>query len=194
MNGRIAGIVGGSTIAAVAIGVLIAVAATTGSGHAPVATTPVATTQGTSSTSPTASPTDGPRTDDPAPITEADATTAVSTYLSTTSTAEETDLADVAAGAMLDELAAEREELETNGWTISGRAKVDSVEVVKASDKHGTATVLACIDSSAVTILDADGAPLGASQTPRALNLFTLIDDGGTWKIQSRTFPEDPAC
>ena len=55
----------------------------------------------------------------------------------------------------------------------------------------------ACIDSSAVSILDAAGAPIGddSAKMPRALHLFTLVQGADDiWRIANHSFPNDPTC
>lgn len=105
-------------------------------------------------------------------------------------------LANVATGAYVAEIEARFTEFEANGWSTQGVPIVESASVIENSGgPPATATVEACIDSSAVVILDAAGESVGASTTPRAKNLFTLSQEpNGSWRITSRTFSDDPAC
>lgn len=114
-------------------------------------------------------------------------------------TAEELDarMQSVAVDHYLEELEAEWLELVTSGWSFSGKPEVVSAEVTDlGSSKQGaTAEVVACIDSSQVRMLDAEGDPIGDSAAPRARQLFTLTqgDDTG-WRIAARSFPDNPEC
>ncbi|RNE67371.1 hypothetical protein [Cryobacterium tepidiphilum] len=103
-------------------------------------------------------------------------------------------LSPVATGAILEELGNEHLELDSNGWTQHGQSVVDSVKVLHTTAT--TATVQACIDSSAVTILDNKGNPIGTPDTNRrALNIYTLTQGtDGTWQVTDRTFPDNPTC
>lgn len=105
-------------------------------------------------------------------------------------------LANVASGAYLAEIEAQFTELEANGWTTSGAPVVETVTVLPSTaETPATATVEACIDSSAVLVLDADGEPVGTSSSPRAKHLFTLNQEAnGSWRITSHSFANDPAC
>jgi hypothetical protein len=103
-------------------------------------------------------------------------------------------ISTVAAGAIVAELESERLELEVNEFSKVGTPKVESVEVLEQTET--TATVQACIDSSDVKVVDADGnevnSPGGTS--PRALNIFSLELRDGSWIVVARTFPNDPQC
>lgn len=103
-------------------------------------------------------------------------------------------LSDVATGAIVKELGNEQLELDSNGWTQTGQSVVDSVKVLRTTD-HG-ATVQACIDSSAVKLLDSEGKPIGTpSADRRALNIYTLVQNtDGTWQVADRSFPDNPTC
>lgn len=110
-------------------------------------------------------------------------------------TAEDLDtlMGNVASGGYLRELESQWQELVANGWSVEGTPTVVSAEVTEASDSQ--ATVVACVDSSNVRILDAAGVAIGAASTVRALNVYTLEQSGdGIWRITSHSFPNDPAC
>ncbi|UFU05726.1 hypothetical protein [Ruania halotolerans] len=103
----------------------------------------------------------------------------------------------VAGETIIAELEAELLELDSNGWTRTGSAVVDSASVID-QDSTATppvATVHACIDSSEVRVLDSAGAPLPQDPSAaRAVNIYTLHQVDGAWVIVSRTFGDDPAC
>ena len=52
-----------------------------------------------------------------------------------------------------------------------------------------------CVDSSNVVVKDGAGNSLTSdAAAKRSLNLFTLVNDDGTWKIASRQLPNNPDC
>lgn len=110
----------------------------------------------------------------------------------------DTVMGPVAADGYLRELENLWQELVANGWTLEGAPTVVSAEITDASDTH--ATVVACIDSSSVRMLDAEGDAIGADAigpeaNTRVRNLFTLEQSSdGVWRITSHSFPNDPAC
>lgn len=141
----------------------------------------------------------------PGKIADADATmileTALAVPISDVGTQE--DLAErlksIASDGYAEELEAQWLELSSQGWTISGSPTVVSAEVtsLNSDTTPPTATVNACVDSSAVSILDADGKPIGdaSATTPRALHIFTLTQgEDNAWRISGHTFPNDPTC
>ena len=108
-------------------------------------------------------------------------------------------LAEVASGPILLEIENEQQELRSNGWTVDGSPTVTSLSVI-ASDlavSPPRVTVRACVDSSAVVTLDSTGTPLnsGATELPRRfINVYTLEQAAGQWRVTDRSFPNDPAC
>lgn len=103
-----------------------------------------------------------------------------------------------ATGAILEELHNEQLELTANGWSKRGSERIVSLTVAETADPQAQAiTVSACIDSSDVVLLDADGEPI-VSGTPadqrRAINIYTLQRVGDSWLISDRTFPDQAAC
>lgn len=107
------------------------------------------------------------------------------------------DLEGLATGAILAELENDRLELEDNGWTRTGADSVVSLEVTsfQPNAQPQTATVAACIDSSAVALLDAAGKPIASgSGEKRSVNIYTLVLEEGAWRVADRTFPDEAAC
>ncbi|MGO1235389.1 MAG: hypothetical protein ACTMIH_08630 [Microbacterium gubbeenense] len=102
--------------------------------------------------------------------------------------------ADIAADAFQEEIESEWLELTSSGWTITGERRVDDLEITDLGDD--TATIVACIDSSDVTLVDAAGDPVGSESAgpARAQHVFTLAKDDGAWRVTDRTFPDDPTC
>ena len=137
-------------------------------------------------------------------LTEKNAKAVVTTVLNVKTT--DTDGADalkqrlskLVKGAYLAELQAQQQELEVNGWKITGDAKVLSVKVgtVDTSAKAATATVKACIDTAATRTVDSRGKPMPApAGGTRVWHIFTLIQNhDGTWAVTKHTFPNNPAC
>ncbi|MEO6200345.1 MAG: hypothetical protein ABIX44_04175, partial [Cryobacterium sp.] len=86
-------------------------------------------------------------------------------------------LSTVAKGAILAELENRDQELEANGWTLSGKPVVKSVTILSSNltASPSTALVQACVDSSKVVTLDSDAKPVGGPPpTSAALNLYSL--------------------
>jgi hypothetical protein len=111
--------------------------------------------------------------------------------------ASTTDLSSSVGGALLDDLQAQLEELEDNGWTSTGTAVADDIHVLRSTTKGDvtTLTVEACVDSSDVVVLDADGTPLPTDPTTaRAKTIYTLTDDGTGLLVTDRTYPDNPSC
>lgn len=108
------------------------------------------------------------------------------------------ELEDAARGAIREEVANDKQELQANGWSRRGNATVESVTVVSSDITTDPATSIAhaCVDSSKVVTLDADKKPVGSSGTgvQRALNIFTLHYISDEWRVVARSFPDNPAC
>ncbi|WP_314424384.1 hypothetical protein [uncultured Microbacterium sp.] len=202
--------------AVVALGAITAygVAASGGGGSAPDAgsgggagsdtsastsPTPAPSPTVTATPAPAAPPTvDGELDDDAALVT---VETALAAPISTVGTSEDLAvlLKDVAVDAYAAEIEAQWQELVSQGWTITGEPTLVSSDVtaVDAEADPATAEITACIDSSAVAILDANGDRIGdeSATMPRALHLFTLVQgDDDIWRIASHSFPNDPTC
>ncbi|MDI6944994.1 MULTISPECIES: hypothetical protein [Microbacterium] len=107
-------------------------------------------------------------------------------------------LADVTAGAYRAELEAQWLELSANGWSYVGESQVVGLEILALDEEAepATAQVKACIDASGLELVDADGERIGSEKDthPRAAHLFDLVYEDGTWRVLSRSFPDDPAC
>ena len=108
-------------------------------------------------------------------------------------------LSDVAIDAYAEELEAQWLELSSQGWAMTGSPVVTELEIseLDASSDPVTAEISACIDSSDVSMTDADGEPIGdpSATTPRALHLFTMVQaDDGSWRVAAHSFPDDPRC
>lgn len=102
--------------------------------------------------------------------------------------------ADIAADAFQEEIESEWLELSSSGWSITGERVVNELEITDLDDR--TATIVACIDSSDVALIDAAGHPVGSESAGpvRAQHIFTLAKHDGAWRVTDRTFPDDPTC
>jgi len=115
---------------------------------------------------------------------------------------EEVDLAaqlqGVVSDTYLSELEAERLEFEAEGWTRTGSYELGTIDILDyQEDGDGvTATVRVCVDSSGVTVTNADGNEVAGPSGTSAWNIFVLTQpaDSEDWLIVGRTFPDDPAC
>lgn len=194
---------GAAAIAVVALSAAVYVAiqvqspATTPAGGTPTSSaSPPAAGSGTSGDAP------APATAGPLPPDQADA--AVKKFLDASVAVDPaapgtTDaLTNAAAGAILAEAQNDRQELEANGWTREGAATVEALTIIQSDSQAQPAIVVAeaCVDSSMVRTLDADGEPVGTSgdSAQRALNLYTLQYLAGAWKVVARSFPDEFAC
>lgn len=109
------------------------------------------------------------------------------------------DFSAVAQGAALGELEAQNQEFASNGWQQSGTVTVVGTPSVSTQDVDGTAqtTVTACLDSSAVQIVDNTGATVLKAEKPgtrKNLNTYAVQQVSGAWVVVDHTFPADPHC
>ena len=101
------------------------------------------------------------------------------------------------ARAALAEAEAEYGEMAVNGWRMEGTPRVVGTPKATATRyrEADALRVAACIDSSEVRLVDAQGRTVGAEpRERRALNLFTLVRDGDSWKVAERSLPAETAC
>lgn len=107
------------------------------------------------------------------------------------------DIEKVSTGSASDEFSANALEFGTNDWKQEGTSKIVGEPKVADSKFNGApAKVLeVCIDSSDVKVKDSAGNTLTDPNTPKkSLNIFTLVEDNGSWKIASHDFPNNPDC
>lgn len=104
----------------------------------------------------------------------------------------------IASDLMINELESERQELESNGWVISGRPEIADVKVLekKMDASKPTVKVSACVNSKDVKTLDSQGQPIkgGGSENARARHIFTLKQYDKNWRVAARSFPDNPDC
>lgn len=155
---------------------------------------------------PTSSPTsEAPSPAAPGELNEDSATDVVSSAIGIPLTSPDSEdaladaLTDVAVEGYAAELEAQWLELTSQGWSTTGSPRVESLEITEldTTSDPATAEMTACIDSSEVTTVDAEGASIGdpSAVSPRAFHLFTMVQgDDGIWRISSHSFPNDPSC
>lgn len=118
---------------------------------------------------------------------------AVESYVSAETTSQ---LEAAATGTALDQYLATATEYALAGWHVEGTSTVVGTPRIADADYKGQAAKIleVCLDSSRVKVLDARGNTLGAPQFTRSLNIFTLVEEGGAWKIASHDFPNNADC
>ncbi|WHS49992.1 hypothetical protein QM007_08730 [Rothia sp. SD9660Na] len=118
---------------------------------------------------------------------------AVESYVSTETTSQ---LEAAATGTALDQYLATATEYALAGWHVEGTSTVVGTSRIADGDYMGQpAKILeVCLDSSQVKVLDANGNTVSAPQFTRSLNIFTLVEENGAWKIASHDFPNNADC
>lgn len=101
----------------------------------------------------------------------------------------------LATGAALDEYISTATEYALGGWQPRGQVQVVGQPRLAESSYEGKpAQVLeVCLDSSGLTLEDQAGNSY-SSDPARSLNIFTLIEVDGSWKIASHDYPNNPDC
>ncbi|MFW0155790.1 hypothetical protein ACN08X_07090 [Rothia sp. P6271] len=111
--------------------------------------------------------------------------------------ATEEKITSVATGSAAESFIAAAEEFANNQWTQEGTAKVvGTPKIADGTYNDQPAKILqVCLDSSQVKVKNAAGDVINNTSAPeRSLNIFTLIQDNGQWKIASHDFPNNPDC
>lgn len=118
---------------------------------------------------------------------------AVESYVSAETTSQ---LEAAATGTALDQYLATATEYALAGWHVEGTSTVVGTPRIADGDYTGQpAKILeVCLDSSQVKVLDANGNTVSAPQFTRSLNIFTLVEENGAWKIASHDFPNNADC
>jgi hypothetical protein len=101
----------------------------------------------------------------------------------------------VAVDNAAEEYAASAAEYAQNGWHYEGTSTVVGSPKVAEGTYQGKRArfVEVCLDSSQVKTKDSAGREL-QSGGKRALNIYTLVESDGTWKIAQHDFPNNPDC
>ncbi|WP_326503499.1 hypothetical protein [Rothia nasimurium] len=118
---------------------------------------------------------------------------AVQEYVSAETTSQ---LEAAATGTALDQYLATATEYALAGWHVEGTSQVVGTPRIADGDYQGQAAKIleVCLDSSQVKVLDTQGNTMNAPQFTRSLNIFTLVEDKGSWKIASHDFPNEADC
>ena len=101
----------------------------------------------------------------------------------------------VAVDNAAEEYVASAAEYAQNGWHYEGTSTVVGSPKVAEGTYQGKRArfVEVCLDSSQVKTKDSSGREL-QSGGKRALNIYTLVESDGTWKIAQHDFPNNPDC
>ncbi len=101
----------------------------------------------------------------------------------------------VAVDNAAEEYVASAAEYAQNGWHYEGTSTVVGSPKVAEGTYQGKRArfVEVCLDSSQVKTKDSAGREL-QSGGKRALNIYTLVESDGTWKIAQHDFPNNPDC
>lgn len=118
---------------------------------------------------------------------------AVESYISAETTSQ---LEAAATGTALDQYLATATEYAQSGWHVEGTSTVVGTPRIADGDYNGQAAKImeVCLDSSGVKVVDATGNTVSSNQFPRSLNIFTLVENNGDWKIASHDFPNNADC
>jgi len=118
--------------------------------------------------------------------------------LATAKTPAADELEALAVGPAQGAILADAAEFESNGWRQEGAPTVAELEVVKfdGSASPQRMTVNACVDSSKVKVITAEGAVIRqGTASSRSLNVLSLVKAGsGGWLVEEVSFPDDPTC
>lgn len=104
---------------------------------------------------------------------------------------------EFATGEAAAEYTAAASEYAVNGWHTEGSTSIaGNPRMTEITYKDQPARLLeVCIDSSNVKTKDKDGNELPADNTPsRSLNIYTMVQQDGKWKIAQHDHPNNPDC
>lgn len=106
------------------------------------------------------------------------------------------ELKKTTTGSALDQYVATATEYAMSGWKVEGTSKVVGNPRLTDGEYEGQPAKLleVCLDSSDVKVLNVAGTQMNPTGQPRSLNIFTLIEDHGAWKIASQDFPNNADC
>lgn len=100
-------------------------------------------------------------------------------------------------GPALDELRNRVAEYDSSGWRVLGEPVIVSQRVVQLLEDPEQAVVDACIDNSAVRVVDPDGkrVPNSKPAEPRTRNIITLVKTKkGAWIVADQRPAAKPDC
>ncbi len=106
------------------------------------------------------------------------------------------ELKKTTTGSALDQYVATATEYAMSGWRVEGTSQVVGNPRLTDGEYEGQPAKLleVCLDSSDVKVLNVTGTQMNPTGQPRSLNIFTLIEDHGAWKIASQDFPNNADC
>lgn len=106
------------------------------------------------------------------------------------------ELKKTTTGSALDQYVATATEYAMSGWRVEGTSQVVGNPRLTDGEYEGHPAKLleVCLDSSDVKVLNVAGTQMNPTGQPRSLNIFTLIEDHGAWKIASQDFPNNADC
>ncbi|MFJ3031532.1 hypothetical protein ACIP5Z_05175 [Rothia terrae] len=135
--------------------------------------------------------------EDAEPLTETEEKNGIDTGYGQLSQETEDKINEVSMGNAADSYKASALEFGINGWSQEGQSSIVGEPKVTDTDYQDKPAKLleVCLDSSNVKVKDAAGNLMVKNKSQqRSLNIFTLIQDGGSWKIANQTFPNNPDC
>ena len=103
----------------------------------------------------------------------------------------------VAVDSAAAEFAVQASEYALAGWHYEGSSTVvGTPRMAETQYKGQPARILeVCMDSSSVKIYDENNQPVKDDDSPkRSLNIYTLVQVDGQWKIATHDFPNNPDC
>ena len=103
----------------------------------------------------------------------------------------------VAVDSAAAEFAVQASEYALAGWHYEGSSTVvGTPRMAETQYKGQPARILeVCMDSSSVKIYDENNQPVKDDNSPkRSLNIYTLVQVDGQWKIATHDFPNNPDC
>ena len=103
----------------------------------------------------------------------------------------------VAVDSAAAEFAVQASEYALAGWHYEGSSTVvGTPRMTETQYKGQPARMLeVCMDSSSVKIYDENNQPVKDDNSPkRSLNIYTLVQVNGQWKIATHDFPNNPDC
>ena len=103
----------------------------------------------------------------------------------------------VAVDSAAAEFAVQASEYALAGWHYEGSSTVvGTPRMTETQYKGQPAHMLeVCMDSSSVKIYDENNQPVKDDNSPkRSLNIYTLVQVDGQWKIATHDFPNNPDC
>ena len=95
------------------------------------------------------------------------------------------------------EFAVQASEYAMAGWHYAGSSTVVGTPRMADTQYKGQPARLleVCMDSSSVKIYDENNQPVKDDSSPkRSLNIYTLVQVNGQWKIATHDFPNNPDC